>query len=48
LTANNNVAITYGEKTVELPVLSSVDGPDAIDVSKLLANTGLTAYDQAL
>jgi len=46
LTANNNVAITYGEKTVELPVLSSVDGPDAIDVSKLLANTGLTAYDQ--
>jgi len=46
LTANNNVAITYGEKTVELPVLQSVDGPDAIDVSKLLANTGLTAYDQ--
>ena len=46
MTANNNVAITYGEKTVELPVLSSVDGPDAIDVSKLLANTGLTAYDQ--
>ena len=46
MTANNNVAITYGEKTVELPVLQSVDGPDAIDVSKLLANTGLTAYDQ--
>jgi citrate synthase len=46
LTANNNVAINYGDKTVELPILSSVDGPDAIDVSKLLAQTGLTAYDQ--
>jgi len=46
LTANNNVAISYGDKTVELPVLASVDGPDAIDVSKLLAKTGLTAYDQ--
>ena len=42
----NNVAITYGEKTVELPVLESVAGPAAIDVSKLLAQTGLTAYDQ--
>ena len=46
MTANNNVAISYGDKTVELPVLASVDGPDAIDVSKLLAQTGLTAYDQ--
>jgi citrate synthase len=26
--------------------LPSVEGPDAIDVSKLLAQTGLTAYDQ--
>jgi citrate synthase len=46
LTANNNVAISYGDKTVELSVLPSVDGPSAIDVSKLLAQTGLTAYDQ--
>ena len=46
MTANNNVAISYGDKTVELPILASVDGPDAIDVSKLLAQTGLTAYDQ--
>ncbi|MEN9715552.1 MAG: hypothetical protein RJA35_1019 [Actinomycetota bacterium] len=46
MTANNSVAITYGDKAVELPILSSVEGPDAIDVSKLLAQTGLTAYDQ--
>ena len=42
----SNVAITYGDKSVELPVLDSVAGPAAIDVSKLLAQTGLTAYDQ--
>jgi len=46
LTANEKVALTYGETTIELPVLHSVDGPDAIDVSKLIAGTGLTAYDQ--
>jgi citrate synthase len=46
LTANEKVALTYGETTIELPVLHSVEGPDAIDVSKLIAGTGLTAYDQ--
>jgi citrate synthase len=46
LTANDNVVLSYGEKTVELPVLHSAAGPNAIDVSKLLATTGLTAYDQ--
>ena len=46
MTANKSVAITYGDKSVDLPILPSVEGPDAIDVSKLLAQTGLTAYDQ--
>ena len=46
MTANEKVALTYGETTIELPVLHSVEGPDAIDVSKLIAGTGLTAYDQ--
>jgi citrate synthase len=46
LTANDKVALSYGDKTVELPVLHSAVGPDAIDISKLMANTGLTAYDQ--
>jgi citrate synthase len=46
LTINNSVEVTYGEKTIELPILGSSQGPSAIDVSKLLAQTGLTAYDQ--
>jgi len=46
LNANNSVEITYGDKTVQLPVLDSVAGPAAINVSTLLAQTGLTAYDQ--
>jgi citrate synthase len=46
LTINNSVEVTYGEKTIELPILASAQGPSAIDVSKLLAQTGLTAYDQ--
>ncbi len=46
MTASEKVALTYGETTIELPVLHSVDGPNAIDVSKLIAGTGLTAYDQ--
>ena len=46
MTANDKVALSYGDKAVELPVLHSVDGPDAIDISKLMAQTGLTAYDQ--
>ena len=46
MTANEKVALSYGDKSVELPILQSVEGPDAIDVSKLLATTGLTAYDQ--
>ncbi len=46
MTINNSVEVTYGEKTIELPILASAQGPSAIDVSKLLAQTGLTAYDQ--
>jgi citrate synthase len=46
LSVNKNVEISFGDKTVELPVLESAAGPAAIDVSKLLAQTGLTAYDQ--
>ncbi|MEO0048701.1 MAG: hypothetical protein RL556_33, partial [Actinomycetota bacterium] len=39
---SEKVSITYGDKTAEFDVLPSVDGPSAIDVSKLLANTGLS------
>ena len=46
MTSSDKVSLTYGETTVELPVIPSVDGPDAVDVSKLTSLTGLTAYDQ--
>ncbi|MFM5905640.1 MAG: citrate synthase [Micrococcales bacterium] len=45
MTSTDKVAITYGDTTAEFPVLQSVDGPSAVDVSKLLSSTGLTAYD---
>ena len=46
MTSSDKVSLTYGEITVELPVISSVDGPDSVDVSKLTAMTGLTTFDQ--
>jgi citrate synthase len=46
MTSNEKVTITYGDKTAEMDVLQSVDGPSAVDTSKLLANIGLTSFDQ--
>jgi len=46
MTSNEKVTITYGDKTAEMDVLPSVDGPSAVDTSKLLANIGLTSFDQ--
>ncbi|MEY4988583.1 MAG: hypothetical protein RI933_216 [Actinomycetota bacterium] len=46
MTSSDKVTVTYGEITADLPIIKSVDGPDAVDVSKLTAITGLTAYDQ--
>ena len=46
MTSSEKVSLTYGEQNIELNVLRSTQGPDAIDLSKLLATTGLTAYDQ--
>ena len=46
MTSNEKVTITYGNKTAEMDVLQSVDGPSAVDTSKLLANIGLTSFDQ--
>ena len=46
MTSKPNVSITVGDTTTELAVIESADGPSAIDVSKLMATTGLTAYDQ--
>ena len=46
MTSNEKVTITYGDKSAEMDVLQSVDGPSAVDTSKLLANIGLTSFDQ--
>ena len=37
--------LTYGEKTVELPVLSGSTGPDVIDIRKLYGATDAFTYD---
>ena len=46
MTSSDKVTVTYGEVTAEFPVIQAVDGPSAVDISKLTAITGLTAYDQ--
>ena len=46
MTSSDKVTINYGDITAEFPVVPSVDGPSAVDISKLTAVTGLTAYDQ--
>mgnify|MGYP006215140595 FL=1 len=35
MTSSDKVTVTYGDITVELPVISAVDGHDAVDISKL-------------
>ena len=46
MTSSDKVQLTYGDVTAEFPVIRAVDGADAVDISKLTAVTGLTAYDQ--
>ena len=36
---------TYGDKNVELPVLSGSTGPDVIDIRKLYGATDAFTYD---
>ena len=46
MTSSDKVQVTYGDITAEFPVIRAVDGANAVDISKLTATTGLTAYDQ--
>ncbi len=41
----NSVTLTYGDKTLELPVMHGSEGPSVIDVRKLYAATGMFTYD---
>ncbi len=41
----NSVTLSYGGKTLELPVIHGSEGPSVIDVRKLYAETGMFTYD---
>ncbi len=43
--AAGSATLTYGDKTVDLPVLSGSTGPDVIDIRKLYTATDAFTYD---
>lgn len=45
MTSSDKLTVTYGDITAELPVIAANAGHDAVDISKLTAITGLTAFD---
>ncbi|MEY4437564.1 MAG: hypothetical protein RL100_1028, partial [Actinomycetota bacterium] len=45
MTSSDKVTVSFGDITAEFPVIPAVDGHDAVDISKLTATTGLTAFD---
>lgn len=40
--------LTIGDQQIELPIITGTEGNRSIDISQLLAKTGLTSYDPAL
>ncbi len=46
MTSNEKVSLRYGAIETELSVIESTEGPGGIDISKLIATTGLSSYDQ--
>jgi citrate synthase len=44
--SDNKVTLNYPGGSAEFPIISAVDGSNAIDISKLHAATGLNAFDQ--
>ena len=42
----NNATLTYGDKSIELPIITGTEKESAIDISKLRGQTGLVTYDQ--
>lgn len=43
-----NAILMVGDQRIELPVIEGAEGEKAIDISSLLAKTGMTSYDPAL
>jgi len=46
LTSNEKVSLRYGAHEAELSVIEATEGPGGIDISKLIATTGLSSFDQ--
>ncbi|NBU23650.1 MAG: citrate synthase [Actinobacteria bacterium] len=46
MTSSDKVSIQYGDINAEFNVIPSTDGAGGIDISKLMATTGLSSYDQ--
>ncbi|MFN8277409.1 MAG: citrate synthase [Chitinophagales bacterium] len=42
----DKATLTYGDKTIELPVITGTENESAIDISKLRAQTGLVTFDE--
>lgn len=46
MTSNDKVSLRYGAVETELSVIPATEGPGGIDISKLIATTGLSSFDQ--
>lgn len=46
MTSSDKVSLRYGDVETELSVIPATEGPGGIDISKLIATTGLSSYDQ--
>lgn len=44
--SEKRVSVKVGDVETQLQVIQATQGPDAFDVSKLMASTGMTAFDQ--
>ena len=45
MSTNKKAVLTYGDKTVEFPVLGGSIGPEVIDIRSLYGKTGAFTYD---
>ena len=45
LTPNGTATLTFQNKRIDLPVYRPTEGPDAVDIRKLYADTDLFTYD---
>jgi citrate synthase len=43
--ATTTATLTYGGRTIELPVVTGSEGESAVDIQKLRASTGLITLD---